>query len=541
MSLSIPVSTRTILEAIEANPEPSVDYELGDKLAGLHRAEGLTESERKGAWAESSAFSFRPMDESPWGTHYGPIFTTTKDDGTPVYGPDISEIDEEIIAHWERRAIAAEHPVLRAQYADIVWDLKKSVTGNQADVQYATSAVDAYLEAIGAKLYKEPLIHAVEAARRALQLALGINDQLRGQRCKEVLLGLFDEGLESGHIGVWTTVYDALVENKNVGLTIAERNRLTDGLEQILTACATLGDKHFDPWGAEAAAQRLATYYERLNRREDITRVIRTYGAAFERLAEQASPMLAMSWLQPIYNEFKNRGMHSDAARIQATSAEKGKNVASDLKEIRTPIEVGGQQLEEFVEAVTQGTAHEALLRIAARFIPKTEGIKALLQEMLTTAPLMARIGVSRVVGDHFAAQAGSIEKDPEGRLIMQLAQHIEIENLFLHEALQHLRKKSTIGVETILDVLNESPIFTAARRPLLYEGVQAYLEGDHIKAIHVIIPQVEQALRELLTLRCIPTLKAGRNGLMQLKNLNEMLREPAIKESLGEDLRLYL
>jgi hypothetical protein len=33
------------------------------------------------------------------------------------------------------------------------------------------------------------------------------------------------------------------------------------------------------------------------------------------------------------------------------------------------------------------------------------------------------------------------------------------------------------------------------ARRALIAEGVQAHLDRDHTKAIHVIIPQIEQAL----------------------------------------------
>ena len=153
----------------------------------------------------------------------------------------------------------------------------------------------------------------------------------------------------------------------------------------------------------------------------------------------------------------------------------------------------------------------------------------------------MARIGVTRIVGDHFAAQAGSIEEDPGGRLIMQLAQNIQIENGFLHEILAHLRTKTTLTADMILAVLDESPIFTPERRPLLREAIQAYLDGDHTKAIHVIIPQVEQALRQLLSLTGAATLRTGRNGMMQLKNLNDILREPTIKASLGEDLRLYL
>jgi hypothetical protein len=180
-------------------------------------------------------------------------------------------------------------------------------------------------------------------------------------------------------------------------------------------------------------------------------------------------------------------------------------------------------------------------LRIAVRFIPNTDHIRAFLQELLTTTPLMARIGVTRIVGDHFAAQAGSIEKDPEGRLIMQLAQNLDIQNVFLQETLKQLRNKHTITADTILAVLDESPIFSAERRPLLKEGIQAYLDGDHTKAIHVLVPQIEQALRQLLSLTGAQTLKTGRNGMVQLKNLNDILREPTIKTSLGEDLRLYL
>jgi len=251
--------------------------------------------------------------------------------------------------------------------------------------------------------------------------------------------------------------------------------------------------------------------------------------------------MLAMGWLQPVHDEYKNRGMNEDAARVQTASAEKGKNIASDLKEIRVPIGFTDEQIEQLVKDLTQGSPRDALLRIARELIPKTGKIKALLQELLTAAPLMARIGVTRVVGDHFAAYAGSIEDDPEGRLIMQLAQHLEIFNLFLNKSLDQLRSTTELTADTIMEVLDESPVFTPERRPLLEEGINAYLAGDHTKAIHVIVPQIEQALRQLLTLMRVPTLKSGRNGTMQLKNLNDILREPAIKECLGEDVRLYL
>lgn len=38
-----------------------------------------------------------------------------------------------------------------------------------------------------------------------------------------------------------------------------------------------------------------------------------------------------------------------------------------------------------------------------------------------------------------------------------------------------------------------------------------------------------------------VPTNRPGRPGTMQVKNLNDILREESIKACLGEDLHLYL
>jgi hypothetical protein len=403
MSLTIPTITRDVLNAFESSTEPTVDYELSSKLSGLHQVTGLTEDERKGAWAEAAAFNFMPSKESPWGTHFGPVFAATKPDGTPVYGPDVKEIDAAIIAHWEERSAQTSHPVMQARYADLVWDLKKTVTGEEPSVAFAQRAIDTYLAGVTSKRYKEPLIHAALASQRALELALRISDKERIQACKTVMLDLFAQALKPEHQGVWATIYDTLTASKKAGLMDDETATLISGLESMLTACATRGGGQFDPFGAEAAARRLASHYERHHRKADAQRVIRTYGTAFEQIAQEASPTLAMSWLQPVHDEYKNRGMNDDALRAQKASAEKGKQAKNDLKEHRIAVTIEPEKIHAFLDAMTQGSPHDALLRIAAQFIPNLKNIQARLQELLTAAPLMARIGVTRIVGDHFA------------------------------------------------------------------------------------------------------------------------------------------
>jgi len=540
MAFTIPAATQAIVDEYEASNLPTVDYEIADRFGNVLRREDLSPDERKGAWAESTPFQLTQAPDSPWGTYYGPIAVLTNPDGTPSYVPDLGEVDNEIVEHWETRAQTLINPVLRARYADVVWDVKKKTTGKSPAITFAHCAIDAYLDGVAASGYKEPLTHSIQAGRRALELALSIGDAERTKRSREALLGLFDQSLKPLHIGAWAMAYDALVESKKTGLTKEETARLIAGLEQMLSECSKSGE-HFDPFGAEAAARRLASHYERKGKKEDAHRVIRTYGGAFEQISLEANSALAMGWLQPVHDEFKNRGMNEDAERVMTILAERGKTVASDLKQIRAPVELKEEEVRQLIDNLTQGSARDALLRIARELIPKTGKIKAMLQELLTRTPLMARIGITRIVDGRFAAQAGSIEDDPEGRLIMQLAQHIDFYNFFLSQTLEHLRKTADITTDVIVSVLYESPVFAPDRRPLLEEGVAAYLSGDHVKAIHVLLPQIEQALRELLSLMGVPTLKAGRNGTVQVKNLNDILREPAIKQALGDDVRLYL
>jgi hypothetical protein len=138
------------------------------------------------------------------------VVVAAKPDGTPFYAPDIKEIDAEIIAYWEERSEQTPHPIMEARYADIVWDLKKTVTGYEPSVAFAQLAIDAYLNAVTGRRYKEPLIHAALATKRALELALRVSDTNRVLSCKTVMLDLFAQALKAKHQGVWATIYDAL-------------------------------------------------------------------------------------------------------------------------------------------------------------------------------------------------------------------------------------------------------------------------------------------------------------------------------------------
>jgi Domain of unknown function (DUF4209) len=85
--------------------------------------------------------------------------------------------------------------------------------------------------------------------------------------------------------------------------------------------------------------------------------------------------------------------------------------------------------------------------------------------------------------------------------------------------------------------------VFDHSRRQLLKDGIDAYLSGDYVKAIHTLIPQIEYALRALLPFLGIPPNKQfrGPRGVMQVKSLNDILQDQRVQSALGEDYHKYL
>src|SRR4029077_20493225 len=101
--------------------------------------ENPSEGENLGAWAEALAFNLADtrMQSSPWGTYFAPMGSGTDKDGKTVYFPDIAGADARVVNHWIARAKTITHPVLRARYADLAWDLCVVIARMRRDPEMA--------------------------------------------------------------------------------------------------------------------------------------------------------------------------------------------------------------------------------------------------------------------------------------------------------------------------------------------------------------------------------------------------------------------
>ena len=97
-----------------------------------------------------------------------------------------------------------------------------------------------------------------------------------------------------------------------------------------------------------------------------------------------------------------------------------------------------------------------------------------------------------------------------------------------------------TLGA--LVDLFSGAPLFPAEREPLLREGLEAWLKEDYVKAVHVLVPQVEAALRDLLAgLGAAVVRHNRRTGGFEVLAMGAVLSDEAFRAGVPKDFRFHI
>jgi len=537
--IRVPDYLQEVLDEFDSRGEDFRDSALVDAMGrAVEGHEPLSDAQQKAWLAEWMAYTFvhsRPDETSVWGTHFAPRGAGKTEQGETRYFPDVDEVDVAVIQYWERRRDEVRNPVMRARYADLLWDLRNRATGDNSNIEDARIAIDSYLQAVE-RASGDSFAYNIRRLQRALNVAVSISDEERVEVVRDAMFAFYDRVADTPKIGSWTWLFDTLHGHRKVALTDEQQKRMVGDLEQILEDSTDAGGES-NAWCAEAAAKRLQSHYARAGKQDDVQRVVLASGRAFEAAAQDASATTAMAWLQKVQDDYRSVGLKDEAAQVLVQSKGKGKQAREEMQAVETKFEISKEEVDAFVAKFTEGELGDALGRIAVHFVPRIDDARDMMKWAMENTPLLALISHTVISEDQIVAQIGSTEEDDEGRVMLHLRQDIDFKTFGLAAVIDGTRRKFNCTADDILEFFSGCPLFDPQRHPLIREGVDAYLNGDHVKAVHILIPQIEHALRVLLGGLGQPTNKPMRSakGVMQEKTLTDILEYEAAIEAWAE------
>lgn len=495
--------------------------------------------------AEIMAFDFSENYQNKttgWGTYFGPKFVWNNDDGTATEYPSITLITSTMINYWEKRAHESINPILKSRYSGLVWDFKKKITGDNPSHDICRLYINSLLDSANGDFHKYEVSTFVKL-QRALNLAITINDTSLIEGVKNAILSFETRHSVDDKPGLWGYSFDLLVGNKKINLSSLEEQEIIKELEEKLTRLTTADTEtqKIDPWAAEAAAERLAIYYRKKQKMEDVKRVILKIGNAFDKIIEDASAMQASGWLNHLYKLYLQFNLNSEAEDLLLRIRELGPQVASELSPIAQTVEFPKDKVDEYINNMTDGNPDDIIIRIASKYIPIKEQVKEQVFNLSNQAPLVFLI--PQQIQDEkgrVVATIGSLENDLEGHIIRQISQSLSFSSVFIRAVLNESITNKGLSKANILDFVVKTPILNPERIPIIERALDAYFENDYLVFIHLIIPQIEEAIRNIVEMAGGNVLKSSRGGGYHLKTFDEILRDEIIKESLGEDFADY-
>lgn len=483
--------------------------------------------------ADLIGLRLRAGGESPWGTHFGPSVFFERD-GKSFGSPPKEALTPEILEVWKRRACEAKHPFLRYWYADLVWDLAKLVSNKHPGPEFARLAIDAVVAGLKENAF-EHTSEALGFAERALGLSQSLRDQDRAKSVASALITY-----ERSH-GAWGRAFDLFVESKSDLVSESERLDIIQDLEAQLDKFTRVQPGCLDPHAAELAALALARLYRKTQQRSELERVLKKYAGAMRAAASMASGMVGRTWLEKAHQILTQFGLKGEADALEPELHKHGERSTKELVKYESEMSLSKEELDALVEQLSN-PREKALWNLVVEFLPSPEDAEQEVKDLAKTSVLWASLSKRLMDRDgRTVAVIGSVESDLKGHVVHHIAQQLQDIAFPLHLVLKAFAERGLFDVAKVMELVEASPAFRSDQRAIVEQGLRFYAAEDYCAALHLLVPQIEMAVRELARQIEIPVYKPNERKLLDLRLLHDLLRDSSWIEFFGPRISMYL
>lgn len=456
-------------------------------------------------------------------------------DGRRSFG--MEDLDERGTAIIEEALPLFEPFWIRAQLADILW-LK---TG---DHRYAQTAAFANLSLFEASYDPEDWVSCFQAAQRAFRIAIKLG---RNHAVFLAALVKIDEVLRKAD-GT-----DPLFLSLNLIEMVApyagkEQLQHYLSLSQKLFTQAKAGGEASE-LVIQAAYRVYADLLHRTNKDNKVRALNLELAEHYEALADDLTerPIHAELMLQKAYNLYDKKQDRERCLQLRGklkhTQQERLKSMAS------IPFEFDAAPIQKNIETLFHGLSRqEAILAFGeCAMLYKVEEVR---QGVLTE---QQKNVFSSLFSKRFIDEEGRLVKilspldlrDPQedASLLREHMVHYVSERRSLGEticlqlAYHKVRERGAVASDDLSFLIDRNALIPEERKAIIKTGLQLGLNGELYASLHILLPQTENLLRELVKLCGDMPTYLKEDGTEDIKPLSQLFDSQKLREAYDEDL----
>lgn len=221
-----------------------------------------------------------------------------------------------------------------------------------------------------------------------------------------------------------------------------------------------------------------------------------------------------------------------------------GKNARGDMSTISVEGGDASKFVQEAQEKVQGLPLDDAIVQLVSFSLVKADYLRQMVEtsgfSIIDHIPMQIMDGAGRKVGIRPSILT---DNEQERELAIQgiMQQRADVDwgirvAVSIKPALHKILEEHHISATNLAQILEDSALIPEGRAPLFVKGILAGFEGDFTVATHLLIPQLEHALRVLLYETGTITEKLDSAGIESSWNLTRILNAPGLEACLGRD-----
>lgn len=460
---------------------------------------------------------------------------------------DAKSASTDYILLWSKIASDPSSSDLQRYYATRhLVDCKKEVTGQNPD--YRTERLQCVLSGLAVleNIADDRLYEGITIAKDVAERSLSIGNLEYFNKAVKSMLSLDSRNTDDSLAGIWRVPIELLLENpekmssceKEIIQTHEDRfNRLY--ILSIENGSQT--DSYVHKLHDET--KLLCEYYRSKKRVADTKEKISKLVKCIRLSIECRGALWGQAMIQQMQELYRHNGLNKEADLLFVDIQNMAKKVSDCKERISTSVSIKNEDIEKCINEFISGSPQEVLERCILNFIPDMDKEKERFRGQAQYSVLDSLLAVTKESNEGLPLSViGKGKNAEQHRITNSIAFSIQVGSTFLHMLFQRMISMNILSVESLMAMLKDNPLIEKSHENIFKRGFEAYFSKDYLVAMHLLIPQFENAIRKFNEINQEPIIKPKKNpeeGNL-LCTLDDLLNTSAARENLCENIRRY-
>jgi hypothetical protein len=437
-----------------------------------------------------------------------------------------------VFDYYEKRGGLVQNPILKAVYFSAIIQFKKKCAGSQINLSIIIKWFEIIHTIIDEDYYKYDQ-HRYNVAWYGFLIASNSKNDNLIEMSKNVLL-LLAKKTKSTYILI--NIFKIAIKNKNI-FNRDDMHELIQLLDNMFDNLCADKEKHFVKL-LDITKIKLEYY------NSEAQPFLNKMHNSFKKLLSiyQNSDYAFCSWdLNNLLELCKKYNFKNEYKLILLEIQKLSKSILTpdNFFEVNMPVKIVINK--EIIELLPRKPIEDIIDYILSNIIPAKENVDELLKYKIQKCPFLYSVGINLISSDstnRIESHIGGFLDDILGLIAYEFRQMIEKNYFLLSSTITALKRKAK--KEDYLSYIKVSYSFKNCNKQIIEKSLQSFVDNDFITCVHLMIPQIEKALREILILNDKVYLSDVKNQSHKVVLLENMLNESAIKDFFDINALLF-